>query len=261
MRKLMRVIMMLAIILPALAFKADRVEANETETIPFNLHKIAYPDKGTTRDSQEESDGNYELNGVIFDVYDVTEDFYQLLERSEDKTARDVQAELQGMDLSNRKSIAQQITETINEQEGIANFNLPRRSEGKDAVYLFRESTTSSDVEGKAADMVVALPVLDPLGEPLEEPIHLYPKYGLSEETLQVTNQKEPTIGKKSDEAGQMTMKTKKQQPVIGLLNILPKTNDLKNYLFMIIGGFLLIIFSVILAICNRRRNHHFFKR
>lgn len=262
MRKLVRLVMMLAIILPALSYRTDRVEAEEAKTITFNLHKIAYPEQETSRDSQEGSNGNSGLNGVAFDVYDVTEDFYRLLERSENKTARDVQAELQGMDLSNRNPIAQQTTETNNEEEGIANFNLPRRSEGKDAVYLFREGTTSGDVEGKAADMVVVLPVLDPLGEPLEEPIHLYPKYEISKETLQVTNRKETTIGEKLDEANRMTMETKKQQPAVGLLNILPKTNDLKNYLLMIIGGFLLIIIAVTLAIRNRRkRNHHLFKR
>lgn len=105
--------------------------------------------------------------------------------------------------------------------------------------------------------MVVALPVRDPL----EEPIHLYPKYEISKKTLQVTNQKATTIGGKPDEADRMTMETQKQQPAGGLLNILPKTNDLKNYLLMIIGGFLLIIIAVILAIRNRRRrNHHFYK-
>lgn len=253
MRKLVRLVMMLAIILPALSYRTDRVEAEEAKTITFNLHKNAYPEQETSKDSQEGSNGNSGLNGVAFDIYNVTEDFYRLLERSDGKRMRDVQAELQGMDLSNRNSIDQQLTATINEDEGVANFNLPRRSEGKDAVYLFRESTTSGDVEGKAIDMVVVLPVLDPLGEPLEEPIHLYPKYEISKET---------TIGEKPDEANRMTMETKKQQPAVGLLNILPKTNDLKNYLLMIIGGFLLIIIAVTLAIRNRRkRNHHLFKR
>lgn len=260
MKKLIRLIMMLAIVLPALSYGADRVEAKETETIPFNLHKIAYPEQGTSRDGQDASDGKSGLNGIAFDVYDVTEDFYRLLERSDDKTVRDVQAELQGMELSNRNPITQKITTTINEEEGIANFNLPRKSEGKDAVYLFRESTTSSDVNGKAIDMVVVLPGLDPLGEPLEEPIHLYPKYEFSEETLQVTNQKETTIGKKPDEAGQMTMETKKQQPTVGLLKNLPKTNDLKNYRLVIIGGCLGITLALIRAVRNRRRNHHFLK-
>lgn len=488
MRKLVRLVMMLAIILPALSYRTDRVEAEEAKTITFNLHKIAYPEQETSRDSQEGSNGNSGLNGVAFDVYDVTEDFYRLLERSENKTARDVQAELQGMDLSNRNPIAQQTTATNNEEEGIANFNLPRRSEGKDAVYLFRESAAPSDVKSKAADMVVALPVLDLSGEPVEEPIHLYPKneiiqqpfekvivdqqqsyqmgdeinyelttklpsslsmyskywisdqadksltfdvrslvvqianenftgyqaeisdhefklvfdleklkpyagkdlsisyamiltdkskvdleilnraeletdfdtisqekklktggkkfikvdeavrdktlfdavfvvknsqgkylqekdkgyywsnkkegsdlvklksnkdgffeikglrygdyfleeieppvgyvlsekaikfevsensYAFSEGILQVTNQKSAAISKKLDEPRPMTMETKKQQPAVGLLNILPKTNDLKNYLLMIIGGFLLIILVVILAIRNRRK-------
>ncbi|MDU5336209.1 SpaH/EbpB family LPXTG-anchored major pilin [Enterococcus sp.] len=488
MKKLVKLIMMLAITLPFFSCGADRVEAGEADMITFNLHKIVFPEHGIPGASQDEANENSGLNGVTFDVYDVTDDFYQLLERSDDKSVRDAQAELQGMDLSNRKFIEQQMTATINEEEGIANFNLPRKSEGRDAVYLFRESAAPSDVKSKAADMVVALPVLNLSGEPVEEPINLYPKneiiqqpfekvivdqqqsyqmgdeinyelttklpsslsmyskywisdqadksltfdvrslvvqianenftgyqaeisdhefklvfdleklkpyagkdlsisyamiltdkskvdleilnraeletdfdtisqekklktggkkfikvdeavrdktlfdaafvvknsqgkylqkkdkgyywsnkkegsdlvklssnkdgffeikglrygdyfleeieppvgyvlsekaikfevsensYAFSEGILQVTNQKSAAISKKLDEPRPMTMETKKQQPAVGLLNILPKTNDLKNYLLMIIGGFLLIILAVILAIRNRRK-------
>ncbi|MGG5371261.1 SpaH/EbpB family LPXTG-anchored major pilin [Enterococcus sp. AZ196] len=180
MRKLIRLITMLTILFSIFFGMGSRVGAESADTITFTLHKLVFPENKmpdpTLNDGDERLTDYDGLNGVTFDVYDVTSDFYCLLNESDDKEAKEVQSELQNMDVSNHKSIAQQITATIGTADGVANFHLPKISDGKDAVYLFRETAAPSDVKSKAVDMIVALPVLDTAGDILEGPIHLYPK-------------------------------------------------------------------------------------
>ncbi|MGM0167751.1 hypothetical protein IGI39_002735 [Enterococcus sp. AZ135] len=180
MKKFIRSLMMLAILFSGFLGMGGQADAAETDTMAFTLHKLVFPENGMPEASQNEGDERLKdydgLNGVTFDVYDVTADFYRLLAESEEKDAKKVQSELQNMDVSDRTFLAQQVTATIGGKDGVAEFHLPKLSGGEDAVYLFRESAAPSDVKSKAVDMVVALPIIDPVGELLEGPIHLYPK-------------------------------------------------------------------------------------
>lgn len=180
MKKLVRLIMLLVVLLSTVLGMSGRVAAAETDSITFTLHKLVFPENALPEASQNDGDERLKdydgLNGVTFDVYDVTADFNRLLDESDDQDAKKVESELQNMDVSNRNMIAQQVTATLGDKDGIATFLLPKFSEGKDAVYLFRESAAPSDVKSKAADMIVALPAFDAAGDFLEGPIHLYPK-------------------------------------------------------------------------------------
>lgn len=67
-------------------------------------------------------------------------------------------------------------TATVGEEDGIAKFeNLPGKTNGKDSVFLFVETKQPKNVVGRAAPMVVSLPLLDKAEEPLTD-IHIYPK-------------------------------------------------------------------------------------
>lgn len=183
MKKLVRLLMLSTIILTALLGLAVPVKA--AETISFTLHKLVFPEDQMPTPSQNDGKERLKqyagLNGVTYDVYDVTKDFYQLLAASVDQDPNKVQEELQGIDLSNRSYLARQTTATEADEDGIAKFALPARSGGKDAVYLFRESAAPSDVKSKAVDMIVALPLLTSEGTTLKEPIHLYSKNELNQ--------------------------------------------------------------------------------
>lgn len=184
MKKLVRFTMMLLFLLPIICGMGQQAAA-EADTLTFTLHKLVFPENGLPDESQNDGDERLKdydgLNGVTYDVYDVTTDFYRLLEASQDKTAEEVQSELQNMNLSDRQAVGQQLTATVGDKDGIANFHLPKLSGGKDAVYLFRESAVPSDVKSKAEDMIVALPVLDSAGNSHQGPIHLYPKNELNQ--------------------------------------------------------------------------------
>lgn len=180
MKKFLRSIMMVAMLLSVFLGMRGYADAVETDTMTFILHKLVFPENGMPEPSQNEGDERLKdydgLNGVTFDVYDVTADYYRFLGETEDNDAEKVQKELQNMDISDRQFIAQQVTTTVDGKEGIAKFHLPKLSGGKDAVYIFRESAAPSDIKSKSTDMIVILPMVDAVGDLLEGPIHLYPK-------------------------------------------------------------------------------------
>ncbi|MDU5336212.1 SpaH/EbpB family LPXTG-anchored major pilin [Enterococcus sp.] len=186
MKRLVRFTMILMLLLPTICGVGQQAVAAEADTLTFTLHKLVFPENGMPDESQNDGDERLKdydgLNGVTYDVYDVTTDFYRLLQ---DKEAEEVQSELQNMDLSGRQAVGQQITATIGDKDGIANFSLPQLSGGKDAVYLFRESAAPNDVKSKAEDMIVALPVVDSTGNLHQGPIHLYPKNEINQPSFE----------------------------------------------------------------------------
>ena len=113
------------------------------------------------------------LNDVTYQVYDVTDPFYQL--RSEGKTVQEAQRQLAETGATNRKPIAEDKTQTINGRwSGF--FSLASKdSQQRDKAYLFVEAEAPEVVKEKASNLVVILPVQDPQGQSLTH-IHLYPK-------------------------------------------------------------------------------------
>lgn len=186
MKRFVRVVMMLMLLLPTICGMEQQTAAAEADTLTFTLHKLVFPENGMPDESQNDGDERLKdydgLNGVTYDVYDVTTDFYRLLQ---EKEAEEAQSELQNMDLSDRKFVDQQVTATVGDKNGIASFSLPKLSGGKDAVYLFRESAAPSDVKSKAEDMIVALPVVDSDGNLHQGPIHLYPKNEINQPSFE----------------------------------------------------------------------------
>src|SRR5699024_4352736 len=103
-----------------------------------------------------------------------TDTFYQL--RRDGVSVGDAQQKIaiQGASAGNR--IAEQVTQTAGNEDGIANFQLPiKDNQGRDSVYLFEEVKAPEIVKEKAANLVVALPINDADNQELAT-IHLYPK-------------------------------------------------------------------------------------
>lgn len=150
----------------------------------FDLHKIIFPEGempdaslNTGNTSGEHADllSEYRgLNDVTFEVYDVSDQFYQL--RNEGKTVEEAQQSLSELADSKLGNVLDtQKTATVAGEDGIASFTLPAKTNGKDAVYLFHEAAAPAVVKEKAKNMVVVLPILTKTGEELST-IHLYPK-------------------------------------------------------------------------------------
>lgn len=180
MKKIVRWLLILGI-LPLLNSATLTVKAAETDRIHFMIHQIVFPNGEMPADSEntgKENDAHASLlqeyrglNGVIFDVYDQTNAFYEL--RSAGVSAEDAQKKL--ADEGPRgQSIAETTTKTIAGQAGTAEFSLNAKSNGRDAVYLFHERGDPENSQTKNGDLVVVLPIFDN-GNTLNM-IHLYPK-------------------------------------------------------------------------------------
>lgn len=149
-------------------------------SVQVTLHKLLFPDGQLPEQQQNTGEEgtllqNYRgLNDVTYQVYDVTDPFYQL--RSEGKTVQEAQRQLAETGATNRKPIAEDKTQTINGEDGVVSFSLASKdSQQRDKAYLFVEAEAPEVVKEKASNLVVILPVQDPQGQSLTH-IHLYPK-------------------------------------------------------------------------------------
>lgn len=184
MKRWVKYLAFLALLVPFF-FSGSQAQAAETDSVNFILHKIVFPNGEMPDDFQNTGDrtGEHEsllqdyrgLNDVTFDVYDVSQHFYELRAKGESvEAAQDVLSSLAEEDLG--QSVASDTTKTANGEDGTASFTLPTKTaEGKDAVYLFHESKKPDNILEKAHDMVVVLPAYSTDNQILST-IHLYPK-------------------------------------------------------------------------------------
>ncbi|WP_165006936.1 MULTISPECIES: SpaH/EbpB family LPXTG-anchored major pilin [unclassified Enterococcus] len=172
-------------------------EAPEGKTVQITLHKLLFPNgelpnsqanNGQEKDMLQTYRG---LNGVTFQVYDVTDSFYRLREKG--KPVEEVQKEIAQTGSKAGTLITEKTTGTVNGEDGIVSFQLTEKDDmARDKAYLFIETKTPEIVKEKADNMVVALPVYGQNQQQLTS-IHLYPK---NEEN----DYPEPSFEKKLDE-------------------------------------------------------------
>ncbi len=181
MKNILRIFLALFFLLPIVGMSASSAHAEENNHEQIILHKIVFPEgqmpdetKNTGRldDAHAELLKDYRgLDGVTFEAYDLTKEFYQL--RKNGQSVEEAQAKLaeQG---TNGQSIAQKETGTIAGQAGIAEFSLNTKSGNQDAVYLFKETAAPENIKEHSRNLVVVLPMYD--GDQKLSTIHLYPK-------------------------------------------------------------------------------------
>ena len=110
------------------------VSARESP-ITFTLHNRMFESDKMPSISQNDGinipdnfQGVKGLNGVTFAIYDVSDEFYKLRSEGSDS----------------EKILAENVTKTVDEEEGIASFSASDKDEqGRDAVYRFAEIKTS----------------------------------------------------------------------------------------------------------------------
>jgi len=167
-------------LLALFGFSQQALAEASQASVQVTLHKLLFPDGQLPEQQQNTGEEgtllqNYRgLNDVTYQVYDVTDPFYQL--RSEGKTVQEAQRQLAETGAMNRKPIAEDKTQTINGEDGVVSFSLASKdSQQRDKAYLFVEAEAPEVVKEKASNLVVILPVQDPQGQSLTH-IHLYPK-------------------------------------------------------------------------------------
>lgn len=184
MKKMLKYLALLLLILPIFTLNGSEVAA--AENVNIILHKIAFPNgklpdeipntgnlAGEHQNLLQEYRG---LNDVTFEVYDMTNKFYEM--RSGGSTVEEAQLALSQLaDTELGVAVDAQTTATdANREKGVANFTLSAVDDlGRDKVYLFHESAAPEIVAEKAKNMVVVLPVYT-ADNTLLSTIHLYPK-------------------------------------------------------------------------------------
>lgn len=186
MKKLAKYFALLLLLLPIFTMKGNNVTAAEIDdNVTIFLHKIIFPNGEMPEDIANTGDmaGTHQdllqayrgLNDVTFEAYNMTDQFYAL--RAKGDTVEEAQLTLSQLaDDELGTPLVAETTREMDGSDGTAMFSLPAMDEeGRDAVYLFRESAAPEIVAEKAKNMVVVLPVYTAEDIVLST-IHLYPK-------------------------------------------------------------------------------------
>lgn len=214
---------------------ADENELNEVTIV---IHKRVFEDKlpqpFIQNTGQEMPDfGGQPLAGAGFTVFDVTTLYHAAMIKSNQETAmKKVIASYQAKPTDFKALSKEQFTGNPN---GTTTFiGLPTVSGGKDAAYLFVETTipkpTDKTIVQKSAPILLALPIQTKGSS--ETVIHVYPK-NISEEKATPPTPPKPTPPKPTPPTGR-----------------LPQTGEVKT--FMGISG--MFIVGVVSVIWYKRR-------
>lgn len=175
-----RLLKVCVFVLVLFGFSQHALAESKQANVQITLHKLLFPE-GQLPTEQENSgeEGtllqNYRgLNDVDYQVFDVTDSFYQL--RSGGDSIQSAQTKLAQTGASAGELVAEGTTSRVNGEDGILSFTLPSKDEKqRDKAYLFIEANAPEVVKEKASNLVVILPVQDANGTDLST-IHLYPK-------------------------------------------------------------------------------------
>ncbi|MCO4486881.1 cell wall anchored protein (LPXTG motif) [Streptococcus infantarius subsp. infantarius] len=174
----------------------DKVDVKNTN---ITINKRIFDEGQTPADKQNTGDvmsdfGGQPLNGSEFTVYDVSDQYYNLIKGSDQNTAI---AQIQQDAASIAPDYAKKVDAKTTAGQGQATFaNLPlKNSNGQYNVYLFVETKTPNNVTvtKRAVPMVVAMPIykLDANLKPTDTPntdIQLYPKNETAKDTKEFSN-------------------------------------------------------------------------
>ena len=174
----------------------DKVDVKNTN---ITINKRIFDEGQTPADKQNTGDvmsdfGGQPLNGSEFTVYNVSDQYYSLIEGSDQNTAI---AKIQQDAASVAPDYAKKVDAQTTVGQGQATFaNLPLTdSNGKYIVYLFVETKTPNNVTitKRAVPMVVAMPIykldadLKPTND-INKDIQLYPKNETAKDTKEFSN-------------------------------------------------------------------------
>ena len=243
--------------------RSDEVHAAEVDSVTIHLHKLVY-DFGEMPVHEEdliENTGNEiklsmdlePLAGVTFSVFDVTDAFYSALEEAivnapENNQDYDpAEIAIEAVKVNPADGINPLTTRTTS-FTGTAVFNLPAKSGGRDAVYMFHEESRPNGILRGSANIVITLPAFDPIDGDLLEVLHLYPKNERAPRLPDTGGKEEPTP---SDP------ETPIERPVERPVLRLPRTGEWTNVTLSIIGIIFISTASYILLKVDKEKEEN----
>ncbi|WP_256137761.1 SpaH/EbpB family LPXTG-anchored major pilin [Enterococcus avium] len=182
-KKLLVLIAGLAMVLPiALGFGSSLTAQAAGTTVDIKLHKKRFSTTQTEIQNTGEVMPQFAsasgFGGVEFKIYDVTDDFYTLLNTTNPTTTKnytmdEALAEVKGKNYSSETPVDTQTTATTGSVGDLTFAGIDAKVNNKNAVYVIVETPMAGVTT--ADNMVVALPVKN-ASDAVLDTIHLYPK-------------------------------------------------------------------------------------
>lgn len=194
-RKLWKIMIAALLVVPLFAGGLSALAEEEPATADVTLHKRVFQDaipEGYPKVNtglEDPSFGGDPLAGAGFTVYDVTAEYHQAILGTDQAAAMNAVIAAYNLDAAAFTAKSVQVTDAA----GVAKFNaLPMTSGGKDAAYLFVETSTpaSPTIIQKAAPFILAMPIYTATGANgvLNKDIHVYPKNVKADNKKEMTN-------------------------------------------------------------------------
>lgn len=183
-RLLVALTCLMPLIMGAFGF-GNTTYADESETVDVTLHKKKMDQFPTTTiqntgDLMSEFDRYEGLPGVKFDVWEVSADFYQQLNKTIGQNASDAEYQKAVKDLMSTYKLSEKagnpLQTVVTDENGEAKFEglEKRNADGTYKIYLFVEEIAEGR-ETISAPLILILPVMNSEGTENTD-IHLYPK-------------------------------------------------------------------------------------
>ena len=154
------------------------VMAAEGGSQTVTLHKRAYngdfPNETIQNTGNEMNFGGVGLADAEFTAYDVTAAYWKAYdETSGTETEKITAAEA----AAKSATLGKGITFDLTDEDGDSFKSLPTSSNGRNAVYLFKETKSPAGViQSKSADFILGLPVYNEGTDTPKDNVHVYPK-------------------------------------------------------------------------------------
>lgn len=195
-KKVWKIVAAVLLLLPLFAGSLSASAVTEVETANVTVHKRVFkdelPELKLNTGLEMPDFGGDPLAGAGFTVYDVTDKYHAALTGSDQTAAMNaVIADYTGGGTGFTVVATEQLTTA---PDGTTVFtNLPLISSGKDAAYLFVETTAPATptIIQTALPFILAMPIytaMDADGE-LNTDIHVYPKNVTAENKKEMTNE------------------------------------------------------------------------
>lgn len=157
--------------------------ASSQETIKqvVHLHKTKFenqlPELKENSGQVDPDFGGEPLEGAVFTVYDITEQYWQAYDEATGTDGSEKQMAATEAILATPAPTSDGLKVGPTDSDGVAEVSLPIEKDGKDAVYRFVETEHPAGVlVGSSDDFLLGLPVYDETTGEMLEIVHVYPK-------------------------------------------------------------------------------------
>jgi len=179
---------LLWLLIPVLlfAFFGKPVSATEPATQTVTIHKLAFdtmPEERENTGDEMEWENAPPLKNAVFTAYDVTAAYWTAYDAASGSHEAKVSAAVAAVEGINTDGLTSFVFPATGDN-GQASLNLAITSQSKNAIYLFKETTTPAGISESSPPFVLGLPVTNADGTN-KSVVHVYPKNQYAANKLQ----------------------------------------------------------------------------